>query len=327
MNAWEQVGKYVDAGDDAGLAAHVGSLTEADRKAVAGELPRRLAGRSRAEVADQAGAFRVAGAACFSGAAQVAAWLGRRELRLPRRPRDDAVRIAEILRPRDERWRRDLAHRLVTGLRPGDRRGWQNVDGQPGYDLAARLAIETGIEVPENDAFVVGWLWDVCHRFWHGGKLGVLRDDPFLDVLTPRVFTAEGVAAPIVHDGKWNSAYNENTFIGALAALAAEGRLDRRALLDGCAGRFLTHGHDRDIEPFTLLWERLRPEPAEVPVVDLVRVLPVAAPPLAQLAVGELGRVPLDTDVFGPPRLSYRRGAKRWPDAATKALRRPCRRM
>ncbi|WP_062351717.1 hypothetical protein [Herbidospora yilanensis] len=299
MNAWEQVRKYVEAGDDAGLAAHLGSLGDAGRRAVAGELPRHLSGRSRAEVADQASGLRVAGAACFSGAAQVAAWLNRRDLRLPRRPRADAARVAEVLRRRDDRWRRDLAHRLVTGLRPGERRGWQNVDGQPGYDLAARLAIETGIEVPENDAFVVGWLWDVCHRFWQGGRLGLLRDDPFLDVLTPRVFAAEGAAAPLIHDWKWNSAYNKHTVISALADLAAEGRLDRRALLDGCVTRFLTHGHDRDIEPFTVLWERLRPEPAELPVVDLVRVLPVAAPPLARLAAGELGRVPLDVDLFG----------------------------
>ncbi|GLX97102.1 DUF6493 family protein [Herbidospora sp. NBRC 101105] len=299
MNAWEQVRKCVEAGDDAGLAAHVGSLTGADRRAVAEWLPRHLAGLSRGEAAGQASGLRVAGAACFSGAAQVAAWLDRRDLRLPQWPRDDAERVAEVLRARDEAWRRDLAHRLVTGLRPGDRRGWQNVDGQPGYDLAARLAIETGIEPPENDAFVVGWLWDVCHRFWRGGRLDVLRDDPFLDVLTPRLFTAEGAAAPLIHDWKWNRAHNENTAIGALADLAAEGRLDRRALLDGCVARFLTHGHDRDIEPFTLLWERLRPEPAEVPVVDLIRVLPVAANPLVLLAVGELGRVPLDAGLFG----------------------------
>ncbi|TKK91698.1 hypothetical protein FDA94_02695 [Herbidospora galbida] len=299
MNAWEQVRKWLESGDEAGLAAHVGSLTDADRKAVARELSPHLAGRSRAEVADQASAFRLAGAACFSGAAQVATWLDRRELRLPRRPRDDAGRIAEVLRTRDGKWRRDLAHRLVAGLRPGDRRGWQNVDGQPGYDLAAALAVETGIEVPDNDAFVVGWLWDVCHRFWRGGRLDLLRDDPFLDVLTPRLFTAEGAAAPLIHDWKWNSAYNENTVIGALAALAAEGRLDRKALLDGCVTRFLTHGHDRDIELFTILWERLRPEPAEIPVVDLVRVLPVAAPPLVLLATGELGRVPLDAGLFG----------------------------
>ncbi|WP_030452474.1 DUF6493 family protein [Herbidospora cretacea] len=299
MDAWEQIRKCIETGDDAGLAAHAGSLTGAGRRAVAEWLPRHLAGRSRAEVAEQASGLRVAGAACFSDAAQVAAWLGRRDLRLPPRPRDDARRVAEVLRPRDEAWRRDLAHRLVTGLRPGDRNGWQNVDGQPGYDLAARLVIETGIEPPASDAFVVGWLWDVCHRFWRGGGLGVLRDDPFLDVLTPRLFTAEGAAAPLIHDWKWNGAYNGNTVISALADLAAEGRLDRRQLLDGCSGRFLTHGHDRDVEPFTLLWERLRPEPAEIPLLDLVRVLPVAAGPLARLAVAELGRVPLDADLFG----------------------------
>ncbi|SEH01196.1 hypothetical protein SAMN05444920_119126 [Nonomuraea solani] len=36
------------------------------------------------------------------------------------------------------------------------------------------------------------------------------------------------------------------------------------------------------------LWQDLRPEPAEIPVADFVRVLPSASSPVVQLAVDEL---------------------------------------
>ncbi len=327
--------------NDADLSAHLTGLGDADRKAVAAELPGYLAGRLRDEgrwkVAEQAHAFRAAGAACFAGAAQVATWLNRRELREPREPRVDAAWILSVLRHRPDAWRRDLAHRLVTGLRPGGRRGWQNVDGQPGWDLAASLVIETGIEPPENDPFVVGWIWDLCGRHWTGAKIDAVRDHPLLDVMVSRLFAAEGVSAPLTHDRKWNAHYHQHSVIGALADLAAEGRLKRQALIDGCAARFLTHGQDRDIDPFVHLWIQLRPAPAELPAVDLVRVLPIAAVPLALLAVDELRRyddaVGLSPDLFAEtvgalafrPEKKYATTALQWiaqapPDRADGAL-------
>ncbi|WP_034385478.1 DUF6493 family protein [Herbidospora cretacea] len=279
---WQLVREWIECG---GLGPFPTGLGEADRKAVAAELPGYLAERLRAEgrwhIAENAHPFRLAGAACLSGAAQVAAWLDRRELREPEQPEADAAHILAVLRDRKEEWRRDLARRLVTGLRAGRVRSGQT--GRPGFDLAATLAIETGIEPPENDAFVVGWLWHLPRRL-RGG------DDPLIDVMVARLFRAEGVAAPLVH------------VVDVLADLASEGRIERQALIDGCTARFLTHGQGRDIEPFVRLWHRLRPTTAEVFVLDLARALPVAAAPLARLAADELRRydeaVGLTSDLF-----------------------------
>ncbi|WP_285586528.1 DUF6493 family protein [Herbidospora sp. NBRC 101105] len=281
---WQRVREWIELGGPGPFPA---DLTEADRKAVAAELPGYLAGRLRVEgrwaIAENAHPFRLAGAACLSGAAQVAAWLDRRELREPGQPEADAARILAVLRDRKEEWRRDLAYRLVVGLRAGRVRSWQTQIGRPGFDLAATLAIETGIEPPENDAFVVGWLWHLPRRL-HAG------DDALLDVMVARLFQAEGVAAPLAQ------------VVDVLADLASGGRIERRVLIDGCTARFLTHGQDRDIEPFVRLWNRLQPTPAEVFVLDLARALPVAAAPLAVLAADELRRydetVGLTCDLF-----------------------------
>ncbi|WP_062347099.1 DUF6493 family protein [Herbidospora yilanensis] len=296
---WQQVREWIEIGGHDPFPA---GLDAADRKAAAAELPRYLAARLRAEgrwrIAENAHTFRLAGAACLSGAAQVAAWLDRRELREPAEPEADAERILVVLRDRPDEWRRDLAHRLVEGLRAGRVDGWQSLTGRPGFDLAVSLAIETGIEPPENDAFVVGWLWHLYREFWRGAEIGIVRDHPFLDLMVARLFQAEGVAAPLTSD--WTR--GRKSIIGALADLASEGRLERQALIDGCGARFLTHGQDRDVEPFVHLWNRLQPTPAEVSVLDLARVLPVAAAPLARLAVDELRRydetVGLTSDLF-----------------------------
>nr|WP_062343062.1 DUF6493 family protein [Herbidospora sakaeratensis] len=293
MSSWQQ---WIN--DVPGLRAHLAGLDEPERKAVAAELPGYLT--DRWEVAAQARAFRLLGAACFSGAAQVAAWLDRRELREPRPPRADAADLLLVLQDRKDEWRRDLAHRLVARLRPSRARGWRNVHGQPGWDLAASLVIETGIEPPENDAFVTGWLWDLCHRLWTGETIEAIRDHPLLDVMIPRLFQAEGVTPALTHDWTFNTANHNRSIISGLAELAAEGRLERQVLIDGCIARFLTHGQDRQIEPFVHLWNTLRPTSGEVSAVDLARVLPVAAAPLARLAAEELRRLDdsLDPDLF-----------------------------
>ncbi|GLW09706.1 hypothetical protein Misp01_48350 [Microtetraspora sp. NBRC 13810] len=309
MNPWQHVRDWIETGENnAGLPAFLAGLSDLGRKAIAVQLPGYLAerlrgeGASRWEVVEQAPAFRIVGAACLSGAAQVAAWLNRREFRDPRAPKVDAERILRVVRDRQEEWRRDLAHRLVAGLRPSTRGGWSNAEGEPGWELAASLVIETGIAPPENDAFVVGWVWDLHRKLRVGAKIDVVREHPLLDAMVPRLFHAEGVAVALTQDWRWNNGDGSLSVIGALADLAAEGRVDRRSLLNGCAARFLTAGQARDIEPFVILWNELRPALTEVPVVDLVRVLPVAASPLARLAADELRRVDdaagLDQDLF-----------------------------
>ncbi|MFF0772273.1 hypothetical protein ACFYUK_25550 [Nonomuraea wenchangensis] len=81
--------------------------------------------------------YRLAGAACFGGAEQVASWLNRRELNGVE-PKADAVHVMSVLRDRPLEWRRDLAVRLVRRLRPAPSGStWRRVESLRAWDLAA----------------------------------------------------------------------------------------------------------------------------------------------------------------------------------------------
>ncbi|GGP08417.1 hypothetical protein LDL08_22540 [Nonomuraea glycinis] len=315
MNPWHEVLDRIEARDDEDLTTFLDGLSDLGRKAVAVQLPAHLAEELRGgfearwEIETQlASGYRLTGAACLSGAEQVATWLNRRELREPRAPEQDAARIVSLLRHRPLEWRRDLAVRLADRLRPPTGRASRRSDGMPGWELAAALVAETGVEPPDGDAFVAGWVWrQVWRRRVHGN---LLDGDPLLDALLPRLFEVPGVAAPLVMELRWDLG---RSTIGELAELADKGRIPRATLIAGCARRFMTGGSDMEISPFVGLWRLLRPEPADIPVLDFVRLLPSAAPPLAQLAVDELQRAEaadlLDDELFAEAlgSLVYRR--------------------
>ncbi|PZG19480.1 DUF7825 domain-containing protein [Nonomuraea aridisoli] len=301
MNPWLEVLDRIEAGDDEDLVTFLDGLSDLGRRAVAVRLPGHLTEELRGgfearwEIEGLASGYRLAGAACLTGAQQVAAWLNRRELRRPRAPEQDADRIVSLLRRRPVEWRRDLAARLAERLRPPAGRRWERTEGVPGWDLVAALVAETGMEPPDGDAFVAGWAWRLVLRRGMGGR--GLDGDPLLGPLLPRLFEAQDVAEPLALDGRRNSGV-----LGELAELAAAGRGRRRTVIDGCARRFLTGGPAEQIAPFVRLWRLLRPEPEEIPVLDFVRLLPAAAPPLAQLALEELRRAEsaglLDDELF-----------------------------
>ncbi|MEV4895532.1 hypothetical protein AB0K48_39780, partial [Nonomuraea sp. NPDC055795] len=314
MNPWQEVLDRIEAGEDEELARFLNGLNDLGRRAVAVQLPAHLAEELRGgvearwEIEGLAPGYRLAGAACFTGARQVATWLNRRELRRPVDAERDARRIMSVLRGRSVEWRRELALRLADGLRPRTGRSRRGDEGMPGWDLTAALVAETGIEPPAGDAFVVGWVWRlVLRRRWNRGGLD---GDPLLDFLVPRLFTARGVAGPLALDERWNSGLS---ILAELAVLADEGKVARATLVGGCAGRFLADDPAEEIAPFVRLWRLLAPEPDELPVLDFVRLLPRASSPVAQLALEELGRAEgaglLDDDLFAEAvgALAYRR--------------------
>ncbi|WP_432920678.1 hypothetical protein ACQPZZ_20905 [Microbispora sp. CA-135349] len=319
----------IEAGDDTEMARFLATLDEDGRRAVAARLPGYLSERlaqgweGQLWIQNQTEMFRLAGAACLSGAAQVAAWLNRRDLRWVRRPEADAARILALIGDRPATWREDLAVRLVERLRSPSRSASRLLDsGVPGWDLAAGLVLETGAEPPDNDAFTVGWLWRLIGR--HGanqGTLDALAVDPLLGRLLPRVFRAAGVAAALTWDLVRN---RDQGVVAALVALAEKGRVPRGVLVGGCVERFLAGGGAEEIAPFATLWRRLRPEPEEIPAVEFVRLLPSAAPPLVELVLEELSRLDeaglLGDESFGEavealafrPEKKYVTAALRW---------------
>ncbi|MEU5879303.1 DUF6493 family protein [Spirillospora sp. NPDC047279] len=265
------------------------ALAPAERREVAAELPRYLRDRLGSPAfrwpdSDRTVRLLVAGAATIGGAAGVARWVWRRELRSAAwsdssgQARSRLVRAAVADRP--DAWRSDLAHRLAGRLRTsGD--SWQEA---PLWILAAELIRDLGEQPPVTPAFVTGW------TAW-GATLSRLEDDPFLDALLPRLFEVDGLGGALTWD---------RTLVG----LAREGRVERAALLDGCAGRFLRGGRVTDLRWFVRLYEALEPsvDEAAARMRDLVRLLPTAPAPVAELALREIRRVdaerPLDPDLF-----------------------------
>ncbi|MEW9552284.1 DUF6493 family protein [Nonomuraea sp. NPDC050783] len=284
----------VEAGSVAGLVAFLQSLDDDGRRAVARHLPAHLGERRRAGIEAErriwelAPLYRVAGAFCMGGAEQVAAWLNRQEFRWVE-PKADAAQVMSVLADRPVEWRRDLAVRLVRRMRPAPAgSAWRRAQSLRNWDLAAALVVETGVEPPESDAFVSGWMVRTVERQWMSRGKPVLADDPLLDHMVPRLFRAAGVAGAL---GSWTPAWEDGrSIVGELAELARAGRVPRATLLNGCAGRLLAGGDAAEAGPFVRLWRELRPEVAEIPVTDFVRLLPSASSPVVELALEELRR-------------------------------------
>ncbi|WP_157248265.1 DUF6493 family protein [Nonomuraea typhae] len=278
----------IENGSVASLVTALNGLGDDDRRALARLLPAHLAERTRAgaDGGRVVTRYRLAGAACFGGAEQVAAWLYRRELAWVETG-DDTGHVLAVLARRPETWRRDLAVRLVRRLRPGTGPLWWRMQARGNWELAAALVAETGAEPPENDAFVAGWVARLAYRQRMRREAPALGDDRLLDHMLPRLFQAQGVAEVLESNRLWSDG---PTIVGELAALSATGRVPRQALLDGCVSRFLTGVVAGEAGPFVALWRELAPRVAEIPVADLVRMLPSASSPVVQLAVEELRR-------------------------------------
>ncbi|MEV4077857.1 hypothetical protein [Nonomuraea fuscirosea] len=135
------------------------------------------------------------------------------------------------------------------------------------WGLAAALAIETGVEPPENDAFVSGGMLRTVERHRINNETPILAEDPLLDHMLPCLFQAAGVA-----DGlNWNSVWEGNhIIIGELVELTRTGRVQRQTSLDCCVSRLLTGRDATKAAPFVRLWQELKPESAEISGTDVV---------------------------------------------------------
>ncbi|MFJ3520542.1 hypothetical protein [Streptomyces sp. NPDC090131] len=192
-------------------------------------------------------ALAVAGAACTTGAAAAAAWIGAADLRRWR-PQPPTAALLDVLSGRDPQWLGKLAHRLAD--RP--------TTAEQDYPLISALVRLAGCETPTTDGCVEGWAAAVAAT---GSPLvDALRRDPHVTAFAPRLFeTAEPVRAL---ERRWETA-DHNQWPGALAVLADEGCLDRAALLDGCTARLLRGGKPAHLKPYQAILEALRPTAEE----------------------------------------------------------------
>lgn len=288
MTAWDDVRAAIDAKDQGRVMALVAKLDDAGRREVADALPGRLRElRARAEwnVLERGYVepLLLAGAGTIGGAAAAAGWLCRRELEVwsTRFRRGGLHRdLVKVTAARPAEWRADVGRRIADRLRITDDR----MDSL--WPIAAAFVLSAGADAPASAGFVVGWttLTDPS----------ALADDPFLDALVPRLFDADGVGGALADDEarvRWDRD-RTGTWAGALADLAAAGRLDRAALIDGCVGRFLRGGTPHELRFFVRLHDRLDPaaDEAAARVRDHVRLLPSAPSTVADLALRQVRR-------------------------------------
>ncbi|MEV6037960.1 DUF6493 family protein [Nonomuraea sp. NPDC052116] len=263
MSAWERLVKPAKGGDVARVFRLLLELDADDRKAVAAQLPRHLSGL---RVEDwwswrhQLRPLRLAGVACLGGAAAVTAWLFRREFQWIE---PDDERVILLLRQRPAEWRADVARRIAARLRLNDMRHWE---------VAAALVRETGIEPPDGDAFMVGWL-----RALHPGTAAT---DPLFTAFAPRLFEVDGLGEALPAQ------------VGTVARLVEDGLLERKPVIDGIVGRLLRDGPSA-LSALVVLHDRLDldiDESAER-ARDYTRLLPAGPVAVADLALAQLRRL------------------------------------
>ncbi|MGW6504841.1 hypothetical protein, partial [Nonomuraea angiospora] len=264
MSAWERLVKPAKGGDEAGVFRLLLELDAGDRKAVAEQLPRHLSGLRLEDWSSwrhQLRLLRLAGVACLGGAAAVTAWLFRREFQWT--DRDDDERLILLLRQRPAEWRADVARRIAARLRLPELRHWE---------VAAALVRETGIEPPDGDAFMVGWLRSLHSR--------TAATDPLFTAFAPRLFEIDGLSEALPEQ------------VGTIARLVEDGPLERKPVIDGIVGRLLRDGPSA-LSALAVLHDRLDldiDESAER-ARDYTRLLPAGPVAVADLALAQLRRL------------------------------------
>ncbi|GAA4937539.1 DUF6493 family protein [Actinoplanes utahensis] len=227
-------------------------------------------------------------------AARAAALLTRRDLR-DRWAWMPVDRLLAVAAAREVHWLGDLGVRLAGRLPTRD--VWDGRD----WEFVAALLRAGGTPPPATEGVVRGWLAGLIRP--NGRRMPPLttrlRDDEHLDLLLPAVFEIDGSGAQIS-----SASVDENAvrFPEAVAALVAEGRLERKTVLAATVDRLVRGDKPNALRPFTLLHEALAPAVDEIAAhaVDYTRLLAEGPGPLATLAqpllrtLGEAGRLDLD---------------------------------
>ncbi|MFF3216867.1 DUF6493 family protein [Streptomyces sp. NPDC002886] len=221
-------------------------------------------------------ALVVAGAACHTGAAAAAAWIGARDMR--RWQQVPMGVLLDVLADRDPQWLGDLAHRLAARASTVEQ----------DYPLISELVRIADCPMPTTDGCVEGWAMAVGTS--RAPLARALRGDAHAGALVPHLFeTAEPVRAL----GWRCDPHDPHHWPAALAALAADGIVDRAALLDGCTARLLRGGKYNQLKPYQAIWQGLRPtEPEERErAADWIALTADAPSPVAGHAQQTLARL------------------------------------
>jgi hypothetical protein len=302
---WETVSRRARSGDQPGVARLFVQATEPERLAFTKQFEAGLKGVDpdeywRARV-DPAPGYAIAVIGTAPTAARAATLLLKRGIR-------DAWqhiqfdRLLEVAEARRLDWLGDLGLRLAARLPTRD--VWDGGD----WVFTARFLRAGGTPPPVTEGVVRGWLARLIRpRRERVPPLSIrMREDPDLDVLLPGVFEIDGMGSDI-----FNATWGEDSalpktairFHQAVAALVAEGRLERKAILTATIDRLARGDKPNALRPFVLLHDELEPTVDEIAAhaLDYARLLaegPGAVATVAQRclrALDDTGRLDLDT--------------------------------
>ncbi|MBG0564821.1 DUF7824 domain-containing protein [Actinoplanes aureus] len=299
---WPAVDSAARAGDLDGITALLLSATEAERLAAAKPVEAGIRAADpdlwwRSDINPTTG-WALAVIGCMPTAARAAALLGRRNMQMWNRTAPD--RFLAVARARELPWVGDLGVRLAERLPARD--VWFE-----DWRFAAALLRAGAAEPPATEGFVRGWLNQLLRTQRQPPSLHQrLRDDPFLDRLLPGVFEIDGLGADAgvghlsARTGRWDTTPRFPTVI---ADLVAEGRLDRKVILDATVDRLARGDRVNALRPFVLLHDALALTVDEFAThtPDYARLLPDAPPVIAGLAqralrtVDDAGRLEMRT--------------------------------
>ena len=283
----------VRAGRTAEVVSLLDEMTDAERRSLLAELKAlRKDLRAAPWDADSRRAYPslyVAGVACQTGAAAVAAWIAAADMRWSR---TSPALLLRILGDREPKWLADVTQRLAQ--RPES-------SGVP-YELMAGLVQLSGCPVPTTDAYVRGWLGHIGGTWGREGTvLSRLRQDPCLPQLVAALFETEDIGGFF----GWLAGEGPNSWFGALTQLAAEGTLDRTAMVGACVARLLRGGSAADQRAFLRLLKdlSLTSDEQRERTGDWLALASEAGSPVASHAQSVLASLALDGELT-PRRLT-----------------------
>ncbi|MDI6105507.1 DUF6493 family protein [Actinoplanes sp. NEAU-A12] len=299
---WETLDRRARSGDQPGVTRLLLEAGEAERLAFARTVEAGIKAVDpdvywRAPVNPAPGyALAVVGTA--PGASRAATVLLRRGLRGAWR----SVQVDRLLRiaaARELAWLGDLGTRLAVRLPARD--VWDGGD----WEFTAALMRAGGVQPPVTEGVVRGWLAAFIRPRGHQAPPLIMRmrDDPHLDRLLPGVFEIDGMGAVIVN-AIWgdDSSLPETAirFHDVVAALTAEGRLERKTILAATVDRLARGDKPHALRPFVLLHDKLAPTVDEIAThaLDYARLLAESPGPVAAMAQRAL-RTLDDTGLLG----------------------------
>ncbi|MFJ8045615.1 DUF6493 family protein [Kitasatospora sp. NPDC096147] len=257
----------ITAGQTPAVCATVQPLSTAQRRALLPEL-KELRKRLREDWrlrSTAAPSLMVAGAVCHSAPSQAAAWLRATEFEGAAEWHRPALR--RLIDAQPDGWRSEVAVRLAE-----HRRRTPGLGFSVPFQVTEYLVRTTGCPLPLTDSLVLNWAEDRSFprpRPDLPGRLPVgtglharLLADSFTPLLAPLMFEVAGTER--VLEQVWSGQAESERWPAVLARLAAEGVLDRTALVSRVLARLLRGGRPAELRPVLATLTALAPTSAEL---------------------------------------------------------------